>query len=203
MRESRMNSNDQDTTLVALDFDGVINAVYPPSPDDYEVTALDFEHDGEVYAMTIHYKPDVVEFFNSLNRRDGVTVKWLTTWAHHTDQFKKLGFDTFEAILPTDYHQENTNVRHGVRWKSDSLAEHLSSNDYRRVIWIDDDLHYRYYLPEEYTDQDDRRGFWVVPATFLAVTQKDIDEIESIFNGTHWMLQDWSEGGFDPVDNDF
>lgn len=186
-------------TAILLDFDGAINVIHAHkyAPGKYQFTELTFTHEGADHIVPISYHPEVVAFFNQLNNRNDVDVYWLTTWVHQTKKFSSLGFNHFASIVPTENHKD-TNIRHGVLWKSDAACEFLDNNPYEQVIWVDDDLHLRYYLPYHY---DTHNALWVKPNQFVGVNRRNMEDIMKFINGNHYnqMTEQQREAFFNDV----
>lgn len=132
-------TNKAKKNLIILDFDGVINA----SKYAYAVGTHKF-WDGVFHTETLHmddkpfkvyYSPELVNIVNSWGRRDDTDIIWVTTWATHTDQFKKLGFDKFEEATPE--HDED--ILYGGIWKPRVGASLIEKGDYEKYVWVDDD----------------------------------------------------------------
>lgn len=117
--------------LILLDFDGVVNAL-SPRPDrnvhrDWKRT--------EMLGYPILYSPTVVSTINEVAGRDGVEVKWLTTWEAATADFAAtLGFLDLDFVPAPD---RTPDIRVGVTWKPAAGLELVPR--YRATLWVDDD----------------------------------------------------------------
>ena len=126
--------------LIILDFDGVINAskyAYASKTDDrwggnYEKATLHIDSAG----FDIYYSPELIATINKWGRREDTDIVWVTTWFGNTDQFSKLGFDTFPEAGP----EHADDVPYGHRWKSRIGAEIIEQGSYEKCVWIDDDV---------------------------------------------------------------
>lgn len=125
--------------LILLDFDGVINAskyAYVVGTRNYwdgvfhtETLSMDDK------SFTVYYSPELVDIVNLWGRRGDTDIIWVTTWATHTDQFMKLGFDKFEEAFP-EYSED---IPYGGMWKPRVGASLIEKGGYEKYVWVDDD----------------------------------------------------------------
>lgn len=114
------------SSLLLLDFDGVINALSGSVCGDknvwreWETATLD--------GISILYSPVIVRAINAISEQ--VEVKWLTTWCEESALFKGLGFKEFPFI---DAPRTVTTAH----WKLDSALTVIG--DFDTVVWCDDD----------------------------------------------------------------
>ena len=125
-------------TIIYLDVDGVINAIRNGTPSQKRTGFKGFRR-VTVRNYQIQYAQEIVDWLNTMDQRESVTICWLTTWEEHAPEelAPALGIDGQHwEVLTGDQHQwQGRNW-----WKLNAIRDHVGEHQPDLAIWIDDDI---------------------------------------------------------------
>ena len=121
-------------TIVAVDFDGVVNAL-PRSPDD--LAHFERWDRQRVTGFTLTVADEVVAWLSTLDQRGG-EFHWATTWTPRRRLLDEAFGLPGHAPIAADPDAPVPRRRPGVSWKGAQIAE-LVERTHRPLVWLDDD----------------------------------------------------------------
>lgn len=122
------------TTIVAVDFDGVVNAL--PMTDE------DMAHFGRwqrqrVLGYPLTVAGEVLDWLATLAERGG-EFHWATTWTPNRHLLQDVFGLPAEAPVAADPDAPVPDTHPGMSWKGAQIAA-LVTRDPRPLVWLDDD----------------------------------------------------------------
>ncbi|PRA13318.1 hypothetical protein CQ010_01340 [Arthrobacter sp. MYb211] len=125
-------------TIIYLDVDGVINAIRNGTPSQKRTGFTDFKR-ANINGYQIQWAQELIDHLNALATRDGVTIKWLTTWEHDAAQTLSpqigLNGQNWEVLTGDQHAWQGRDW-----WKLKAIQADTATHKPDLAIWIDDDI---------------------------------------------------------------
>ena len=121
-------------TIVAVDFDGVVNAL-PVSPDD--LAHFERWDRRRVMGFPLTVAGEVLAWLSTLDQRGG-EFHWATTWTPNRHLLDEAFGLPSHAPVAADPDAPVPRRRPGVSWKGAQIAA-LVERAHRPLVWLDDD----------------------------------------------------------------
>ena len=121
-------------TIVAVDIDGVVNAL-PRS--DADLAHFERWERRQVAGYPLTVAGEVVDWLTTLHERGG-EFHWATTWTPNRELLRDAFGLPADAAVAADPDAPIPAAEPGVSWKGAQIA-HLLAEDPRALVWMDDD----------------------------------------------------------------
>lgn len=122
---------------IYLDVDGVLNAYSKNPPRTNTQWSGTWGHQM-ITGFPILWSFELIEEINALAKRDGIEVKWLTTWQDSaaSELSPVLGLNGEEwSFFETEDEDDLVNW-----WKLAAIKKDIEESSPDKVVWIDDDI---------------------------------------------------------------
>jgi hypothetical protein len=120
--------------IVAVDFDGVVNAV---PRDEADLAHFERWDRRQVMGFLLTVAGEVLDWLTSLDERGG-EFHWATTWTPNRHLLEAAFGLPADAPVAADPDARVPGRAPGVTWKGAQVAA-LLTRDPRPLVWIDDD----------------------------------------------------------------